>query len=61
MKLFGKKISLAGYSLVLAVFTLVAFHVPFFRRVLANVEGGFNGVVIAVTAVLLLLVLDFLL
>ena len=61
MKLFGKKISLAGYSLVLALFTLVAFHVPFFQRVLQNVEGGFNGVVIAVTAVLLLLVLDFLL
>ena len=26
----GKKVSLAVWSLVLAVFTLVAFHVPFF-------------------------------
>lgn len=61
MKKSSGKISLAAFSAILAVFTLVAFHVPFFRRVLQNVESGFNGVVIAVTAVLLLLVLDFLL
>ena len=57
----GKKVSLAVWSLVLAVFTLVAFHVPFFRHLFANVEAGANGVIIAVTAALLLLVLDFLL
>ena len=57
----GKKVSLAVWSLVLAVFTLVAFHVPFFKHLLANIEPGPNGVVIAVTAALLLLVLDFLL
>ena len=57
----GKKVSLAVWSLVLAVFTLVAFHVPFFRHLAANIEPGPNGVVIAVTAALLLLVLDFLL
>ena len=56
-----KKASLAVWSLVLAVFTLVAFHVPFFRHLFANVEAGANGVVIAVTAALLLLALDFLL
>ena len=61
MKLFQKKIPLALWSLVLAVFTLVAFHGPFFRRVLQNVEGGWNGTVIFLTALLLLLVLDFLL
>ena len=56
-----KKVSLAVWSLVLAGFTLVAFHVPFFRHLFANVEAGTNGIVIAVTAALLLLVLDFLL
>ena len=61
MTLFGKKASLAAYSLVLAVFTLVAFHGPFFRRVLQNLEGGWNGAVIFGTALLLLFVLDFLL
>ena len=30
MKLFPKKVSLAVWSLVLAIFTLVAFHGPFF-------------------------------
>ena len=53
----GKRVSLAVWSLVLALFTLVAFHVPFFRHLFANVEAGTNGVVIAVTAALLLLVL----
>ena len=61
MTLFGKKASLAAYSLVLAVFTLVAFHGPFFRRVLQNLDGGWNGAVIFGTALLLLFVLDFLL
>ena len=61
MTLFKKKASLAAWSLVLAIFTLVAFHAPFFRRVLQNVEGGWNGIVIFATALLLLLVLDFLL
>ena len=61
MGLSGKKTSLAAWSLVLALFTLVAFHVPFFRHLLANVEPGFNGAVIAGTAFLLLFVLDFLL
>ena len=61
MTLFKKKASLAAWSLVLALFTLVAFHGPFFRRVLQNVEGGWNGAVIFGTALLLLLVLDFLL
>ena len=61
MSIFQKKVSLAVWSLVLAAFTLVAFHGPFFRHLFANVEAGANGVVIAVTAFLLLFILDFLL
>ena len=61
MSFFKKKVPLAVWSLVLAIFTLVAFHGPFFSRVLKNVEGGWNGIVIFGTALLLLLVLDFLL
>ena len=61
MSIFQKKVSLAVWSLVLAAFTLAAFHGPFFRHLFANVEAGANGVVIAVTAFLLLLILDFLL
>ena len=61
MSVFKKKISLAAFSLALALFTLVAYHVPFFRCVFRNIEGGWNGAVIVGTAFLLLLVLDFLL
>ena len=56
-----KKVSLTTWCHVLALFTLVAFHVPFFRHLFANVEAGTNGIVIAVTAALLLYILDFLL
>ena len=61
MSLFGKKVSLTAYCLVLSLFTLVAFHGPFYRRLLQSVDGGFNGVVLAVSAAVLLFALDFLL
>ena len=61
MSLFKEKTGLATLCLVLSLFTLAAFHGPFFRHLWAQVEPGFNGVVIAVTAALLLFVLDFLL
>ena len=61
MRIFKDKASLTAWSLVLALYTLVAFHFPFFKHALSCVEGGFNGVVLIVSAALLLLALDFLL
>ena len=61
MRIFKDKATLAAWSLVLALFTLIAFHVPFFRTLLRNVDGGANGVILAVSAAVLLLALDFLL
>ena len=61
MKLFRKKASLTAYSLVLSLYTLAAFHVPFFSHALQHIEGGFNGAFIIGTAALLLLCMDFLL
>ena len=61
MKPFSEKASLTAWSLVLAVYTLVAFHVPFFKHAVACVEGDANGVILLVSAALLLLALDFLL
>ena len=61
MKIFTSKARLAAWCGLLALFTVVSFHLPFFREVLKNVDGGFNGTVIVATAFLLLLVLDFLL
>ena len=61
MKPRRNKASLALYSLVLSLYTLAAFHVPFFSHALQHIEGGFNGVVIIGTAAVLLLCMDFLL
>ena len=61
MSFLTKKASLTVYCLVLSLFTLVAFHGPFFRRLAESVDGGFNGVVLAVSAAVLLFALDFLL
>ena len=60
MKLFKQKVSLSVYALVLAVFTVAAFHIPFFKHALSCIEGGFNGAVLMVSAALLLLLLDYL-
>ena len=59
--LFKKKIKLSTYSLVLSLFTLVAFHVPFFTRMARHLEGGFNSVMLVGMAVLVMLGLNFLL
>ena len=61
MKIFCSKVSLALYCLALAIFTVAAFHIPFFKHLLSCIEGGFNGVILTVSAALLLLSLDFLL
>ena len=61
MKLFKEKIGLTPFCLGLSLYTLVAFHWPFFSHALQQVEPGFNGVVILLTAALLLLGLNFLL
>ena len=61
MKLFREKASLTAYCLVLSLFTLAAFHVPFFSHAIKLVDGGFNGALIIGTAALLLFCMDFLL
>lgn len=56
---FDKKISLTRLCLVLSVFTLVAFHAPFFQHVLTCIEKGFNGIFITVSLALLMLALNY--
>ena len=58
---FKKKIKLSTYSLVLSLFTLVAFHIPFFTHMSRHLEGGFNSVMLVGMAVLVMLGLNFLL
>ena len=46
MKLFKDRIKLTTMCVVLSIFTLVAYHFPFFRLVIENTEGGLNGTLI---------------
>ncbi len=47
------------YCLVLSIFTVAAYHLPFFRHLVGCIDSGFNGVVLFASAALILLVLDF--
>lgn len=57
--LLKNKISLTVMSAVLSVFTLIAYHWPFFRLVTDNVKGDLNGVLITLSLVVLMLALNF--
>ena len=59
LNIFKKKTSLTMVCIALSVFTMVAFHIPFFRLVLNNIEGGFNGVLITGGLGIIMLVLNF--
>ena len=59
LNIFKKKTSLTVVCIALSVFTMVAFHTPFFRLVLNNIEGGFNGVLITGGLGIIMLVLNF--
>ena len=59
MKLFKAKIKLTTMCVVLSVFTVAAYHFPFFRLVLENTEGGLNGTLIFAGLAVLMLALDF--
>ena len=58
--MFGKKINLTLYCLVLSVYTVAAFHLPFFRYLIQHVDGGANAAVLTISALVLLLAVDFL-
>lgn len=59
MKVLKEKTSLWLFSLLVSVFTLVAYNLPFLRHLVAHLEGGFNAAVLLTSAVLLLLGIDF--
>ncbi len=59
VKFLTKRSDLTRVSLVLSIFTLVAFHWPFFRLVLDNIDGGFNGAFITGSLGVMMLALNF--
>lgn len=50
---------IAGTSFVLSLYTTLAFHVPAFRAVLENIEGGWNGTLIFVSVAVLMVAANF--
>ena len=46
-------------SLLFSAYTMVAFHVPFFKDVAANISPNFNGVLIFVSMMIIMLALNF--
>ena len=59
LDIFKKKTNLTIVCIALSVFTMIAFHIPFFRLVLNNIEGGFNGILITGGLGIIMLVLNF--
>ena len=59
MKFLQKTTNLTTICLILSIFTLCAYHIPFFSLVLDKIEGGFNGVLITVSLAILMLALNF--
>ena len=58
MNLLKRPIRLQAECMILSAFTLVAYHIPFFRLVLDKIEGGFNGVLITAGLAVLMLALN---
>ena len=59
VKFLKSQTDLTRVALVLSLFTLAAYHVPFFRLALDNIEGGFNGALIIGSLALVMLGLNF--
>ncbi len=54
-----RKTSLSIISLILSIYTLAAFHYPFFREVLANIDYNFKGILITAGLGVIMLALNF--
>ncbi len=59
MKILNEKVRLSTMSALLSIFTLVAFHIPFFRHAAENVESGFNAVFIMASLVVIMLLANY--
>ncbi len=59
MNFLKKKLKLPCFVLILTAFTLLAYHIPFFKFVSANVESGFNAIIIITSLAILMLALNY--
>ena len=56
---FKKPASLTVVSAILSLYTLLAFHLPFFKDVVSKIQANFNGVLITISMVLIMFALNF--
>ena len=54
-----RPLKLSLFAAILSIFTLIAYHIPFFKFVVNNVEGGFNSFLIVTSLIILMLALNF--
>ena len=54
-----ERVSLARAAGELSVFTLIAYHWPFFSHVVENIKADFNGVLITVGLIFIMLGLNY--
>ena len=57
MKILSNKVRLSNISALLSIFTLVAFHIPFFRHAASYVESGLTAVVIMTSKMVFLILI----
>ncbi|MDE6769363.1 MAG: phosphoethanolamine transferase domain-containing protein, partial [Muribaculaceae bacterium] len=54
-----KPVKLSLFAAILSIFTLIAYHLPFFKFVVNNMDGGFNSFIIVASLMILMLALNF--
>ena len=59
MNIFKRTARLSTVCAIMSVFTLAAYHIPFFRLVIKNIEGGFNGILITGGLAVIMLALNY--
>ena len=60
MQVFHQTVKLSTKCLILATYTVAAFHVPFFNHAIQHMDGGWNTILLTASAALLMLAIDFL-
>ena len=59
VKIFKRETAIAPLSLIVSIYTLIAYHYPLFKLVVNNIEGGVNGAIITGGLAVLMLATNF--
>ena len=59
VKIFKRETAIAPLSLIVSIYTLIAYHYPLFKLVVNNIEGGANGAIITGGLAVLMLATNF--